>query len=178
MNSATIFDPIPWQAVGIAVLQTSIIFCVVIIGLKMVGRRVFGELAPQDLVLLLLIAEATNAGLTTQDGGFWSTMASVLTVLFLGALSDRLPPLRRFVEEHTIPLMENGKLIEEALKKNLVEEEDLQSLARKYGFPHYNAFETITLECDGSLSGVLKPEYRQARTPVSSELRTEQSGQV
>jgi uncharacterized membrane protein YcaP (DUF421 family) len=162
MADITIFDPIPWKTMGTTALQTAIIYSVIIVGLKLVGRRVFAELGPQDLVVLLLVAEATDIGLTPTEGGFWASIASVGTILAVGGLIERIPPLKKWVEDSAVVLLDRGKILRERLRRNLVNEDDLQATARKYGLPNTDAFETMTLESDGSISGVLKPEYRSS----------------
>ncbi len=167
MDTPTLFDPIPWNAVGITVLQTFILFWIVIIGLKLVGRRVFGELGPQDVALLLLVAESCNLGLTPQKAGFWGSLFSIMTLLVIVATVERVKPFRQLMEEKPIVLLQNGHALEKVMQDNLVEKADLEAKARQYGVPDCSAFETMMLESDGSISGVLKPEYRKPSTLTS-----------
>jgi uncharacterized membrane protein YcaP (DUF421 family) len=160
MNYPGIFDPIPWNEVGLSILQTLTIFWLILLGLKLVGRRVFGELGPQDLIVLLLIAEASDLGLTHQDAGYWGALASILTILTTGALIEHLPLLRHFLEEEGIVLLRSGEPDEQTMKKNLVQREDLEKTARQYGFAELEAFDAMVLESDGKITGVLKPEFR------------------
>lgn len=44
--------------------QTFVLFWFVLLGLKAIGRRAFGELGPQDLILIVVVAEAMDSGLT------------------------------------------------------------------------------------------------------------------
>jgi uncharacterized membrane protein YcaP (DUF421 family) len=156
----TIFDAVPWPEVGITALQSFVIYWFALTGLKLVGRRAFGEMGPQDLILLLLLSESLNMGLIHNDAGFWGSLASALVLLLTVAIVERVPFLRQRMDDGTIKLVENGRLIKPALKKSLVEEQDLQKAAREYGMPSIKAFETMTLEGDGRITGVLKPEYR------------------
>lgn len=66
MDYLTFLDPIPWKLVGISAVQSFIVYWVVLLGLRLAGRRVFGELGPHDLILLLLISEATDLGIVTR----------------------------------------------------------------------------------------------------------------
>jgi uncharacterized membrane protein YcaP (DUF421 family) len=156
----SILDAIPWYAVGLSILQTVTIYWLLVIGMKLVGRRVFGEMGPQDMIILLLIAEACDLGLSHEDAGYWGTVFSVLTILIMGAMVERIPPLRNKLSDSPIELVKDGQPLAQVMKKSLVEESDLLSTAREYGIPDFSAFETMTLESDGSITGVLKPEYR------------------
>lgn len=160
MDYTSIFDPIPWQAVGHSILQTFTLYWLLLIGIKLVGRRVFGELAPQDFIILLLIAESCNLGLANEQAGYWGTVFSVLTILTTGAMVERIQPLRNLLEDKPLDLLKNGKPLATVMKKSLVEENDLLSAARRYGLPDFSMFEKMTLEGDGTITGVLKPEYR------------------
>lgn len=164
--SPTIFDPIPWQAVGISVFQTFVLYWLLMFGIRFAGRRVFGQLGPQDLVVLILIAEACNLGLTQEEGGFWATLGSVLTILLTGTIIERIPALQNFVEGQPIDLMKDGEILPDVMKKWLVQETDLHGAARKYGYDDFNVFEKMTMESDGSITGVFKREYRQYIPPV------------
>lgn len=160
MDYTSIFSPIPWEAVGHSVLQTFLLYWMVLFGIKLVGRRVFGEMGPQDFIVLLLVAESCNLGLANEEAGFWGTVFSVLTVLTTGAIAERVSLLRRFLAESAIDVLKDGRPLPGAMKRSLVEEDDLLSTAREYGMPDYSVFEKMTLESDGHITGVLKPQYR------------------
>ena len=78
MDYVTLFQAVPWEPVGVSVVQTVVIYWLVLLGVKLVGRRVFGEMGPQDMVILFLIAESCDLGLTNEEAGFWGSVASVL----------------------------------------------------------------------------------------------------
>lgn len=160
MDYISILDPIPWDKVALSVLQTITLYWLLLIGMKLVGRRVFGEMGPQDMIILLLVAEACDLGLSHEGAGYWGTVASVVAILFMGNLGERVAFIRRFLEDSPIELLKNGQPLYDQMKKCLVEEGDLLTVAREYGMPHYTVFESMVLESDGSITGVLKPEYR------------------
>lgn len=163
MEEATLFDMPPWRVVGISALQTVLLYWLVLLGLKAVGRRVFGEKGPQDLMILVLIGEATNLGLAPQRAGFWGTVASVLTVLATGAVIERIPRLRDWLEGRPTVLLREGVLDEAALRDNLVSRDDLAKTARQYGLRDVRDFETVVLEGDGSLTGIPRGGRRTPR---------------
>ncbi len=154
----TLFDPIPWPAVGISFLQTFIIYWVVLLGLKLLGRRSFGQLGPQELILLLLISEATDLGLTHLDSGFWGSLASVIALLLTVYLVDQIPLLSAFLESSPVVIVEKGQIKTEALQKFQISEKDLNHAAREHGVYDPSQFDLLVLESDGKLAGVLKKE--------------------
>ncbi len=160
MNYISVLNSIPWKEVAISVVQTFLIYWLLIIGLKLAGRRVFGQLGPQDLIILLLISESADLGLTHQQAGFWGAIASVLTVLLTGTIIERIPPLRNLIEDRAAEILKDGKPLEEIIKKNLVQDTDLEKTARQYGYSDISVFQSMVLEGDGSITGVLKPEFQ------------------
>jgi uncharacterized membrane protein YcaP (DUF421 family) len=155
MSYVSIFEPIPWEAVGTSVVQAISIFIVVILGLKMTGRRVFAERGPQDLIILLLVAEACNLGLSDEGAGYWGTFFSIITLFILGGMTERVPWLRTKLEEDPITLYNRGELDQAAMKNNFIDEKDLEETAREYGLPSYRSFSRIVLEGNGTISGVV-----------------------
>ncbi|MEO8047094.1 MAG: hypothetical protein ABI684_07395 [Nitrospirota bacterium] len=98
MEYVGILDVPPLRFVLLSIVQTFTLFVAVLLGLKVVGRRVFGEKGPQDLVILVLIAEAASSGLNHQGAGYWGSAASVMTILLLGWLSEKTKVIRQFIE--------------------------------------------------------------------------------
>jgi uncharacterized membrane protein YcaP (DUF421 family) len=163
MDYVSIFDPIPWAEVGHSMIQTLAVYWLLLFGVKAVGRRVFGEMGPQDLIILLLVAEACDLGLADEGAGFWGTVASVLTILATGGLIERVPVLRRLLESAPVVLCRGRQLEREVMRANLVDESDLQQAVHQYGLESYDGFETMTLESDGSITGVLRMDLRAPR---------------
>lgn len=157
MDYVSILDRPPLEAVALSVLQTAVVFSFVLLGLKVVGRRVFAEQSPQDLILLLIIAETCNLGLTPQDAGFWGSVASITTILFLGWLCDRLAFLRKAIDGMPVVVFSNGRLDKKVMKKFMIDESDLALAARSYGLETFRQFRIIMLEGDGKITGVVDP---------------------
>lgn len=88
----------------------------------------------------------------------------MIVLLATVGIMERIPPLRRALENRPIMLMEKGQLLQSVIEKNLVESDDLDKVAHDYGMPDHKAFDAMILEGDGSITGVLKSEFRpQAR---------------
>jgi uncharacterized membrane protein YcaP (DUF421 family) len=149
-----IFDAPDWEAVAISVLQTATLFCFVMIGLRIVGRRIFAQRDPQDLVVIVLLAEACNLGLTDENAGYWGTVFSMITIFVLGFIVERVPFLRHFMTQKPVLLYQQGALNESAMKKYMLDEGDLNEVARRQGTASYRSFERMILEGDGSISGI------------------------
>lgn len=163
MDYVSIFDPIPWAAVGHSIVQTLFLYWTLLFGIKVAGRRVFAEMGPQDLVVLLLVAEACDLGLSDETAGFWGTLFSVLTILVTGAVVERIPFLRTNLESEPVELVRGGRLVPRAMASNMVDEHDLAHAARRYGFASFDDFDVMILESDGSITGVVSQGARSGR---------------
>jgi uncharacterized membrane protein YcaP (DUF421 family) len=155
MDYVSIFDVPPLKFVVLSIVQTVTFFIAILLGLKLVGRRVFGERGPQDLVILILIAEACNSGLNHQQAGYWGSVASIITILFLGWLCEKTKSIRQFLEGRPVFIYARGTLDRTLMEKHMVDETDLEMAAREYGLGSYHDFSAIVLEGDGAVTGVV-----------------------
>ncbi len=137
-------------------VQTAVLFCLILAGLRIAGRRVFAERSPQDLVIIVMVGEASNVGLSDQGAGFWGAVASVVTLLILGAMTERFIFLRHLFNRPPVRIYSDNTLDRKAMEKSLLDESDLNEAARQSGFDSYESFKTIVLEGDGRISGIVK----------------------
>jgi uncharacterized membrane protein YcaP (DUF421 family) len=154
MQYADILNFPDWSPLALSVLQTATIFFLIMAGLKLVGRRVFAQRGPQDLIIIVLVAEACNLGLTHEDAGYWGTICSVLTLFVLGYLSEKIPLLRHVMDEKPVVVYKDGHLHQAAMRKHMIDEEDLYEVARLEGATSYREFDMMMLEGDGKISAI------------------------
>ncbi|MXS78686.1 DUF421 domain-containing protein [Nitrosomonas sp. JL21] len=143
-----------WELLLLSVVQTATVYVFILMGLKIVGRRVFAQRGPQDLVIVALVAEASDLGLTPDEAGYWGSICSVITLLILGYFSERITVIRHFLNPDPIVLYRDGKLDRAMMRKHMVDIEDLNEVAREQGALSYQDFEGMVLEGDGNISAV------------------------
>jgi uncharacterized membrane protein YcaP (DUF421 family) len=154
MNYIDIFSSPSLEPILLSVLQTAIIYCLIIAGLQIVGRRVFAQRSPQDLIIIVLVAESCDLGLIHEDAGFWGTIASVITLLLLGYLTEKIPLIRHCLDKAPITLYSDGKLHAKAMEKQMVDVADLDEVAREEGKSSHKDFDIMVLEGDGQISAI------------------------
>ena len=138
----------------LSVAQTATVYCFILIGLKIVGRRVFAQRGPQDLVIIVLVAEASDLGLTPDEAGYWGSICSIVTLLILGYFSERIVVIRHFLNPDPVVLYRDGLLDHVMMRKYMVDVEDLNEVAREQGSTSYQDFAAMVLEGDGHISAV------------------------
>ena len=149
MNTATL-----WQIP----LQTLAIYLVVLVGLRLSGKRQLGQMNTLDLVLLLLIANAVQNAMTGGDnsllGGILSAATLLLANTILSCLRGKMPALRNIVEGKPTDLIRDGKVLTANLSREELTQEELLSALREHGLEDASSVAHATLEVDGSISVV------------------------
>ncbi len=144
-------------ALGI-VIRTSAVYLVVLVGLRLSGKREIGQMTVFDLVVLLLLANAVQNAMVGQDtsliGGILAAVVLLLVNALIARLSLRWPRLRRWVEGTPTLMVLHGKVIPEHMRREGIDEESLLAALREHGVAEIGEVEMAVLEIDGSISVV------------------------
>lgn len=145
------------SALGI-VIRTLVIYLVILIGLRLSGKREIGQMTVFDLVVLLLIANAVQNAMVGPDtslvGGILAAVVLLLTNTAIARLRLRWPRLRHMVEGTPTLLVLHGKVISEHMRREGIDEESLMAALREHGVAEISGAEMVVLEIDGSISVV------------------------
>ncbi|MCX6132704.1 MAG: DUF421 domain-containing protein [Ignavibacteriales bacterium] len=143
------------------ILRTAIVYFVILIGIRLMGKRETGQMTPFDLALLLLISNAVQNAMTGADTSVSAGIVAAVTLLLLNAAVTRVAwksrKMRRFVEGTPTLLIRHGKIIQEHLDKERISEDVLMQALREHGIAAAEEVSLAVLEIDGSIS-VLKNE--------------------
>jgi len=138
------------------VLRTGIIYLLVLIGVRLSGRREVGQMPPFDLPLLLLRSNSVQNAMTGPDtslaGG--AVAAGTLLVLNYGVagLSGSNRRLRRLIEGEPSLLVHDGKIIQSHMARERVSMDELHRALREHGINSCDQVALAVLEVDGSIS--------------------------
>lgn len=139
------------------IIRSAIIYFFIFIVLRMAGKRTLSEMTTFDLVLVLIISEATQQALIDDDHSITGGMLAILTLVFLDVLlstfSARFEKFDKIMNGVPIFLLENGKLYLDRMKKSRIQVEDILESARKtFGLESLDEIKSAILEKDGSIS--------------------------
>jgi uncharacterized membrane protein YcaP (DUF421 family) len=138
------------------VLRTAVIYAIVLLGVRLSGKREVGQMTPFDLVLLLLISNSVQNAMTGPDTSVLGGIAAALTLLLLnygvGELSGVNRRFRKLVEGQPSLLIHDGKIISEHMKKEHVSIDELQRALREHGISTCSEVALAVLEVDGAIS--------------------------
>ena len=142
------------------VLRACAIYVLVMVLVRVSGKRAVGQFTPFDLVLLILIGNAVQNGINGGDNSLTGAaiMATTLIALNYGIafVTSRNRKVEKFVEGVPVVLARNGKLFDHVLRRELVSREDFREALRMNGVEDVSEVELALLETNGSISVVKK----------------------
>jgi uncharacterized membrane protein YcaP (DUF421 family) len=142
------------------VVRGIIMFVFVWFVTRAVGRRELSTLEPFDLILLIVLGDLIQQGVTQNDFSVTGAMIAggtmaVMTVLF-SWLAFRFRRLQPILEGDPVILVERGKTIDRNLQRNRITREELAAQARMQQVAHIADIEWAVLETSGTISVIPK----------------------
>jgi len=144
------------------VLRGIVVFIFLFVLVRVMGRRELSSLEPFDLILLIILGDAVQQGLTQDDYSLTGAMLAVGTIAILQVctswLNFRLPRLRPLLDGDPIVVVRDGKEIERNLRRERLTSEDLAEAARKQGIGNLDEVAWAVMETSGSISFIKKSD--------------------
>ena len=147
-------------------LRTVVLYLVLVAVIRLMGKRQVGQLEPSEFVVTMLVANL--ASIPMQDGGIplYSGLVPILTVLglelALSALVLRSIPLRRLLCGKPVILIENGKILQNNLRRTRVTLDELTGQLREKDILRLDTVQYAILETNGNLSVFPYPKEQPA----------------
>lgn len=141
-------------------LRAVAIYVLVMLLIRMSGKRAVGQFTPFDLVLLILLGNAVQNGINGGDNSLSGAaiMATSLIVFNYGVawITARSARAERIVEGAPVVIARNGKLFEKVLRRELISGSDFEEALRMNNIEDVSEVEIALLETNGSISVVPK----------------------
>ncbi len=141
-------------------LRATVLFLFVFTLTRIVGRRELSSLEPFDLILLIVIGDAIQQGLTQDD---YSVTGAVIVVgtfavlqVVVSFLSYRYRRLRPILDGEPIVVVEDGRVIERNMKRERITIEELMVEARRQQVTTLDDIAWAVLETSGTISVIPK----------------------
>ncbi|GAB3382352.1 DUF421 domain-containing protein [Lysobacter fragariae] len=152
-------SPLPWWEF---VLRAMVVYFVVMVLVRVSGKRAVGQFTPFDLVLLILIGNAVQNGLNGGDNSLKGALilsccliALNYAVAFASARSARV---RRFVEGEPVILARDGQVFRDVLRRELVSRADFDKAMRETGLFEPEQIRLAVLETNGHITIIAQAE--------------------
>lgn len=140
-------------------VRTASIYMLVLIGVRLSGKREVGQMTPFDLTLLLLLSNSVQNAMTGPDTSLAGGAVAACTLLLMNygvaELSGFNRRFRRVVQGSPTLLVHNGSVLEAHMAREHVSMDELMRSLREHGISNLHDVALAVLEVDGSIS-VLK----------------------
>ena len=144
------------------VLRGVFVFVFLYVLMRMIGRRELSSLEPFDLILLIVLGDAVQQGLTQDDYSLTGAFLAIGTIAIMQVMVSyanfRFPKLRPVLDGEPIVVVQDGKPIEKNLKRERVTIEDLAAAARQQNIAKIADVQWAVMETSGAISFIKKSD--------------------
>lgn len=138
------------------VLRACAVYVLVMVLVRVSGKRAVGQFTPFDLVLLILIGNAVQNGINGGDNSLTGALIMATTLIALNYLvawqTSRSRTVERWVEGEPVVLARDGKLFKHVLRRELVSDDDFAEALRMNNIADVGDVQLALLETNGRIS--------------------------
>jgi uncharacterized membrane protein YcaP (DUF421 family) len=138
------------------VVRAVLAFVFVLIVTRVMGRRELSSMQPFDLILLIVLGDLIQQGVTQSDYSFTGLLLAggtfTLLTVAVSYLVFRVRPLRRVFEAEPLVLVEDGRVIDRNLRRERMTPEEVAAEARLQQIPSLRDVRWAVLESNGKIS--------------------------
>jgi uncharacterized membrane protein YcaP (DUF421 family) len=142
------------------VLRSAVVFFFVMAVMRVLGRRELSKMQPFDLLILVVIADFVQQGVTQQDYSVTGAVLAVgtfaLLIVATSWLSWRFPVTRPFLDGNPVVLVKDGKPIDDNLRRERITVEEIAAQARIQQIDALEKVRWAILETSGEISFIPK----------------------
>ena len=157
--------------------RTVIIFVMLSVAMKFMGKREIGELEVGELITTLLVSEVCSIPIDDPDIPLMNAIIPVLFIvsieIIISHIKNKSRKLKRIFDGKPVFLIKNGKLNQKALYENRISIEEFMTAIRQNGMGGIEEISDCILEANGKIS-VLKSGTTLSHVIISDgEVNTE-----
>ncbi len=149
------------------VIRASVMFAILFGLLRLMGKRELGQMTPFELVMLVVLGDLIQQGVTHNDFSLTGATLAIATFAFwasvLGWVSYRWPRAERAIEGEPRVLIHDGALIEANLKRDRLTRREVESEMRLAGIAHVRDVAWAILEPEGRISFIKRGDGEPAQ---------------
>jgi uncharacterized membrane protein YcaP (DUF421 family) len=131
---------------------------------RVVIRRRVGAVGMADILVLVIIADAAQNGMSGDYRSISEGFILVATIVAWNVLIDwltyRFSSLQKILEPPPLLLIEDGRVLWRHLRQEMVSEDELRSKLREHGVSDYGQVQKAYMESDGEISVLKKPSFQ------------------
>jgi uncharacterized membrane protein YcaP (DUF421 family) len=147
---------LPTVGVGELILRAVVVYAALFVLLRLIGKKHIGELAPFDLLVLLILSECVQNALVADDKSILGGLIAAATLFalsqFVGFLAWRSRKTERALEGRPRLLVRNGHVYKENLAAEQITLAELMEAVRRQGCTSLSRVRFAMLENDGNIT--------------------------
>ncbi|MGO1718582.1 MAG: DUF421 domain-containing protein [Luteimonas sp.] len=147
----------PWWEM---VLRAASVYVVVLLMVRISGKRTVGQFTPFDLILVVLLGESVGNSMVGEDYSLVGGLILAATLLGLnglvGFISARSPRFDRTIEGRPILIARDGELFRDVLRQQSLSEKEFNMAMRSAGCVELSQVELAMLETSGGITVITK----------------------
>ncbi len=149
------------------VIRATVMFAILFGLLRLMGKRELGQMTPFELVMLVVLGDLIQQGITHNDFSLTGATLAIATFAFwasvLGWVSYRWPRAERAIEGEPRVLIRDGAWIEANMKRDRLTRRELESEMRLAGIAHVRDVAWAILEPEGRISFIRRGDGEPAK---------------
>ena len=152
-----------WQELGLTALRGLLVYAVMLVVIRVLGKRTIGNFTAFDLLVALMLGEVVDEiiyGDVTIAQGLVAILvvaAAKYATAWLSILSD---PLNKLLEGKPRELVKNGEFVRDGMRAELMSELEVMAALRLQGISDMREVKRAVLEVDGQVS-VIKEDWAE-----------------
>jgi uncharacterized membrane protein YcaP (DUF421 family) len=173
------FDPIDWNSIFVPdipfleiVVRGTVMYLSLFLLLRIVLKRQTGTLGMTDLLLITLLADASQNAMAGEYRSLPDGIVLVGTIIFWNYafdwLSFKSEWFERLIEPAPLPLVKRGRLLRQNMRRELINEAELLGKLREQGIEDVSKVKLANIESDGQIS-VIEYEQKHHKKPDRKE---------
>jgi uncharacterized membrane protein YcaP (DUF421 family) len=140
-----------------SVIRAGAVYFIMLVIFRLAGNRSIAQLTAFDFVLLLIVSEAIQQAMITTDSSLTNAFLLVLTLVGLDIMmslwKQRSPRVEKILDGVPVLIMENGKLHNDRMQRERVDEGDILASAReRHGVERLDQIKHAVVEATGGIS--------------------------
>lgn len=144
------------ESLAAIAIRSSIIYLFIILAIRLFGKKELSQLSIVDLVFILLISNAVQAGMVGKDTSLVGALIAAISLFIVNWILKNLifksKRLSETIQGNPIILVYQGKVFQKHLDKAQISRDELNAAIREHGVKNVSRVDLAILEVDGNIS--------------------------
>ena len=155
------------------VLRATVMFGIVFLLLRLMGKRELAEMTPFEFAMLVAIGDLLQQGVTHNDFSLTGATLAISTFAFwtlvLTALSYKSRRAEKWLDGEPAVIVRDGRLLRPAMRRNRLTSSEIESEMRQAGIAHLAEVAWAVLETNGKISFIERDKREEGSRPPDSD---------